>query len=167
MAPRKFLSVASLFIIVWNIKASTILKEHYYDTCKTLWGSWNKLIELTGYGGGHKCFCQFLKILMVSDKTIHKVLEFIKLCKQSPLEILSSLFIKTILLALKALFNNVSTLKKIWAAWPYMLSVSLIWCKNEALKVAWKASLCASRKWKYSSDWVYHPDFSHRLFLVG
>ena len=34
---------------------------------------------------------------------------------------------------LKALFNNVSTLK-IWAAWPYMLSVSLIRCKNEALK---------------------------------
>ena len=35
---------------------------------------------------------------------------------------------------LKALFNNVFTLKKIWAACPYMLSVSLIRCKNEALK---------------------------------
>ena len=30
-------------------------------------------------------------------------------------------------------FFNVFTLK-IWAAWPYMLSVSLIRCKNEALK---------------------------------
>ena len=30
---------------------------------------------------------------------------------------------------LKALFNNVSTLK-FSAAWPYMLSVSLIRCKN-------------------------------------
>ena len=34
---------------------------------------------------------------------------------------------------LKALFNNVFTLK-IWAACPYMLSVSLIKCENEALK---------------------------------
>ena len=23
---------------------------------------------------------------------------------------------------------------KIWAAWPYMLSMYVIWCKNEALK---------------------------------
>ena len=35
---------------------------------------------------------------------------------------------------LKALFNNVFTLKQIWAACPYMLSVSLIRCKNEELK---------------------------------
>ena len=34
---------------------------------------------------------------------------------------------------LKALFNNVFTLK-IWAAWPYMLSVSLVRCKNEPWK---------------------------------
>ena len=35
---------------------------------------------------------------------------------------------------LKALFNNVFTLKKIWAACPYILSVSLIRRTNEALK---------------------------------
>ena len=34
-----------------------------------------------------------------------------------------------------SLFNNVFTLKKIWAACPYMLSVSLIRCTNEALKI--------------------------------
>ena len=34
---------------------------------------------------------------------------------------------------LKALFNNVFTLKKIWAACPYKPSVSLIRCKNEVL----------------------------------
>ena len=49
---------------------------------------------------------------------------------------------------LKALFNNVFTLK-IWAAWPYMLSVSLVRCKNEALKMCTsKASLSASKEWK-------------------
>ena len=35
---------------------------------------------------------------------------------------------------LKALFNNVFTLNKIWAAWSYMLSMSLVRCKNEDLK---------------------------------
>ena len=35
--------------------------------------------------------------------------------------------------SLKALFNTIFTVK-IWAACPYMLSVSLIRCTNEALK---------------------------------
>ena len=38
---------------------------------------------------------------------------------------------------LKAVFNYVSTFKKIWVAWPYKatsISVPLIRCKNEALK---------------------------------
>ena len=40
------------------------------------------------------------------------------------------------LFTLKALFNNAaSALKQIWAAWPYMLPVSMIRCKNEALKI--------------------------------
>ena len=42
--------------------------------------------------------------------------------------------------ALQALFN-VFLLWMIWAAWPYMLSMSLIRCKNEALKK------------KYTSKW--------------
>ena len=41
------------------------------------------------------------------------------------------------ILNLKALFNNVSSLK-IWAELPYVLSVSLIRCKNEALKMTVK-----------------------------
>ena len=36
--------------------------------------------------------------------------------------------------SLKALFNSVSTCKIIWCTWPYMLSLSLIRSKNEALK---------------------------------
>ena len=34
-------------------------------------------------------FCNFLNILMVSDKTIFKAKEFIKLSKQNPLDIFS------------------------------------------------------------------------------
>ena len=47
---------------------------------------------------------------------------------------------------------------KILAAWPYMLSVSLIRCKNEALEKNYssKVSLSASKKWKYRSDRIYH-----------
>ena len=37
-------------------------------------------------------------------------------------------------ITLEASNLKASTLKKIWAAWPYMLSVSLIRCKNEAWK---------------------------------
>ena len=50
---------------------------------------------------------------------------------------------------LKALFNNVFSLK-IWAAWPHMMIiVSLIRCKNEALKnCTSKAPLSVSKKWK-------------------
>ena len=57
----------------------------------TLKGTWrfNKVRPLEGllymvkfYGGIQKILllCNFLKILMVSDKTIHKVLELIQLC---------------------------------------------------------------------------------------
>ena len=41
--------------------------------------------------------------------------------------------VESLWLKLKALFKNVFTFK-IWAAYPYTLSVSLIRCKNEALK---------------------------------
>ena len=51
---------------------------------------------------------------------------------------------------LKTLFNNVSLLK-IWAACPYMLSVSLIKCKHEALKkkkAPQKPHYKCFKKWK-------------------
>ena len=43
-------------------------------------------------------------------------------------------FNRSWLTALKALFNNVSTIKQIWAAGPCMLPVSVTGCKNEALE---------------------------------
>ena len=63
--------------------------------------------------------------------------------------------------SLKAEFNNVFALNKIWAAWSYMLSVSLIRCTNEALKNNWtsKASLSASKKRKWTSDRIYLTHF--------
>ena len=63
-------------------------------------------------------------------------------------------------LNLKALFNNVSTLNKIWAAWPYMLSVSLIRCKNKALKkLYFKSIIKCFKEWKKTSDQIYHTHF--------
>ena len=61
---------------------------------------------------------------------------------------------------LKALLNNVFTLK-IWAACPYMLSASLIRCTNEALKKCTsKPPLSASKKWKWTNDQIYLTHFS-------
>ena len=50
-------------------------------------------------------------------------------------------------LPLRSSLNNVESELH---AWPYMLSLSLIWCKTEALKkmCTSKASLSASKKWK-------------------
>ena len=53
-------------------------------------------------------------------------------------------------LMLKSLFNNVFTFKNIRAAWPYMLSVSVIRCKNEALKK--KKNDCTTKSAKASKS---------------
>ena len=47
---------------------------------------------------------------------------------------------------------------KIWAAWPYMLPVSLLRCKNEALKnCTSKASLSASKECMKIDKWPDSP----------
>ena len=54
----------------------------------------------------------------------------------------------------------------IWAAWPCMLSVSVIGCKNEALKsLPFKSMIKCFKKWKCASDHKYHahPPPPHRL----
>ena len=71
-----------------------------------------------------------------------------------------------LIMTLKALFNDVFTLKKIWAAWPYIPSVSVIRCKNEALKKivlqSSKASLNASKEVKIDK-W---PDSPYSFPLI-
>ena len=59
--------------------------------------------------------------------------------------------------SLKALFNNVFTLKKIWAAWPYMQSVSLVRCKNEALKKLYFKSIIKCFKRVKIDKWPDSP----------
>ena len=74
-------------------------------------------------------------------------------------------------MVLKALFNNVSTLK-IWAAWPYMLSVSLIRRKNEALekKKCFKSTIKCFKEEKIDKwqDLPYSfPPPPHRLLCYN
>ena len=66
----------------WN-HCGSAMSNHQRELCTQTYG------KLLGGGGGHPenvfC-CNFLKILMVSDKTIHKAFIIQKLYKRNPLE---------------------------------------------------------------------------------
>ena len=69
---------------------------------------------------------------------------------------------------INALFNNVFTLKQSELHGP-TCSYQCLWCKNEVLKkiVTSKASLSASKEWKYTTDQIHHLLFSPIDYCVG
>ena len=119
----KLLSIHPIHIVVWgNFPFKTFKRSSHISEC--IMSHSSQTITCNTFQGWAK-FSHILPMGPIND--LREMLVNVN--------VLSSRSILLLVLLLKALFNNVFTVKNLnCMSLPYMISVSLISCKNEALK---------------------------------